>query len=719
MALINTLRNRAGKFVVFMVAAAIAAFTLNDLFGSGSSFLRGENNVGEINGYKISIQEYREEMQYQENSFRLRSQRNPTENDKFMINENTWLWLIGNYGFGEQYDELGLRVTRDELWDMIQGANMDPTIQQVFTNPQTGQFDRDFFNSFIQSNPETRNAQLQFIWSVVFRQLGPARERLKYENLVLNSIYANSLEGKQAYHAQSDVADVEYLYIPYYSLSDTAVESQITESMISDYYNENKEDYKIDASRDIEYVTFEIKASAEDTTELLDELAELKEEFTEAADDSAFAYINTEETGIPFFRYHHGIIPTQLKDQIDSLKTGEIYGPYLERGIYHIYKVGEIYDDSVTHTRARHIFFNASTDSQKETARIEADSVLNMLKAGANFALMANQYSDDTQSRQTGGDLGWIPSNTEAPGQETLVEAISSATTIGLVPEVIETNLGLHIVDITELPTNRIYEVSSIQRTIIASDRTENDIFKKADIFQSEAKDIESFRSVANEKGYVINSESEITAMERFIGDLGNARGIVQWTFREGEEGKVSDLYPVNGNYVVAVVTKEVEEGYQDLDFSREENGRTVFPVKDDIKVELRKQLKAEKIIQKLSALSGSLEDIKSAYGDGAEVYSTASLKLESNSVPSVGVDPVAVGTFFSLESGQTSEPFSTDNGVYIARLNNITIAPEVADYSAFSLAVQTTRRNSVMNDRIRNLIMENSDIVDRRYLEY
>ena len=99
-------------------------------------------------------------------------------------------------------------------------------------------------------------------------------------------------------------------------------------------------------------------------------------------------------------------------------------------------------------------------------------------------------------------------------------------------------------------------------------------------------------------------------------------------------------------------------------------------------------------------------------------VSETSSLKLQSNSVPNIGFDPVAVGKIFSLEQGQTSEPFSTDNGVIIARMINKTVAPEVADYSSFSLAIQTTRASG-SSTRINALIEREADIEDKRFKVY
>ncbi len=59
MALIGTLRNKAGTWVVVFVFVAIACFIIGDIFSGNSSILNwGRNSVGEIGGKEISYEEF-------------------------------------------------------------------------------------------------------------------------------------------------------------------------------------------------------------------------------------------------------------------------------------------------------------------------------------------------------------------------------------------------------------------------------------------------------------------------------------------------------------------------------------------------------------------------------------------------------------------------------------------------------------------------------------
>ena len=49
-----------------------------------------------------------------------------------------------------------------------------------------------------------------------------------------------------------------------------------------------------------------------------------------------------------------------------------------------------------------------ASEKAKKNARAIAESLLDSLKAGADFANMAKKYSEDPASAKEGGDLGFI-----------------------------------------------------------------------------------------------------------------------------------------------------------------------------------------------------------------------------------------------------------------------------------------------------------------------
>jgi len=232
MALIGTLRNKMGAWVVVFVFVAIALFILGDLFSGNSSIMNwGRNSVGEIAGREISIEEFQNTIREREANYFLQFGREPGEREMPSVRQQAWDLLIARHAIQSQYAKVGVEVTEDEVWDMIQGKNVDENVKMAFTNQETGQFDASKVVTYLnqlKSMPITSEARTR--WELFQRDLKPGRERIKYENLLIKSGYVTTAEAERDYHLQSDVAEVKFAYVPYYAISDSAV--SVTDDII-------------------------------------------------------------------------------------------------------------------------------------------------------------------------------------------------------------------------------------------------------------------------------------------------------------------------------------------------------------------------------------------------------------------------------------------------------------------------------------------------------
>ncbi|MBL3657019.1 peptidylprolyl isomerase [Fulvivirga sediminis] len=695
MALINTLRNKMGKVVVGLISFAILAFILADFASNQSGLFGNDNKIGEIAGENVDLKEFQSLAQQREAEYSIQYNRQPSERDRPLLRNQAWQLLINKYAFQKQYDEVGTEVTSDEVWDMIQGKNQDPNVANFFTNPETGEFDRQLFLNFYQ-NIDQQPVMYQNYWAILKQNLRPGRERVKFENLIIKTNYITDAEAEMEYHAQNDVAEIKYLYVPYYAISDSIV--NVSDGDLQEYYSKNKEKYKSEHTRSLKYVTFPIVPSAEDSAFVKEDMQKLKEEFKTSKNDSLFAGTSTD--GDTFFGpYHSGVLPKELQANEGNLNIGDVKGPYLTNDGYVLYKISDVYQDTVSYAKASHILIKGDTDEAKQ----KAQDLLNELKGGANFATLARENSEDG-SASRGGDLGWFESGKMVPEFE---KAVFSANGPGLVNNLVKTKYGYHIIKVDEAKTNQAYKIARIDRSIIASDDTRNTAFSKADIFANEATDLSSFEATAQEKGIRVTPANQLAPNDSRLGVLGEAREVVQWLFRDASKGDVSKVFELDNDYVVAVMTDETEEGYKDI-----------ADVKTEITAEVKKQKKGDQIIQKLSGLSGSLDEKASAFGEDANVYSTSNLKLSSNSIPNVGFDPMAVGEAFSLDNGATSDPLKVENGVLIINMQNKTIAPEIADYSSYKTQIEQ-RNQSRTAFNIGEAIKDDADIEDYRYKFY
>jgi len=702
MALINKLRDKMGRVVVVAVGLAIMSFVLADLLGPNSVIFGGQSyDMAEISGETIQLQDYQRQIDELSYNFSLNQGRNPSAAELNSIRQQAWELLIINTAFQKEYESIGLQVTEEEVVDMVQGKNISSDIVRAFTNPNTGVFDKEFVVGYLQRLPEL-SPQEQAAWYSFEGSLAPARLRLKYDNLLLGSNYVTEEEARTEYESQNSSANIKYLYVPYYSVNDSLVEA--TDDELKAYLEEHKKEYQVEQSRTLKYVMFPILPSAEDSAYFFEEMEQLRSEFASTKDDSLFAKAHSDGL-LPFTQYTAGNIPPSILDKIPDLAPGTIAGPFQEGRFLRLYKVSAKVEDTLQSARANHILIQPEGDSDQEktAARDKARDILNQIRGGSDFGGMASIHgTDGTKSR--GGDLGWF---TEGRMVGPFNDAVFNATRLGLLPSVVETEFGYHVVEITELPTKDAFKIATIEREITPSDDTRDQVFRQSDYFAGTSTTVSEFTQNAEKDSLLILVANRIEKNDTRINNLNEARSVVRWLFNDASVGDVSTVFELSDQYLVATMVSEIEEGTAPL-----------TDVRLEISTKLKNQKKGDIIFEKLSELSGSLEEIAEQYGEGANVYATIDLKLNSNSLPNVGISPIGVGKAFSLEQGQPSKPCKDENGVLILELVSITGSPEIADYTIYSGQVQQRRDNTTSFD-LSEAIKEDADILDNRYKFY
>lgn len=701
MAFIGTLRSKMGTWVVVFVFVAISAFVLGDLF-SNNSFLFDDDSVGEIAGHKVTLNEYQQAVREREANYMLYFNRQPGDAEMPTLREQAWEMLILRHAIEPQFKKLGVTVSDDEMVDMLTGKNINEGIKQSFTNPETGQFDRGQLSNYISMiKVAPVNSPERMQWEVFQRDLQPGRQRIKYENLLIKSAYVTSAEAEKEYHLQNDVAEIRYLYVPYFSISDTTV--TVTDADLRAYYNENKEKYKSEHTRDMKFVRFDVEPSAEDSLSFREELSRLASDFKAAESDSLFALINADNAESAYVRYTASSLPESIN--LDELTLGEVKGPFLDGGTYKLMKLSKVGKDTIFSARASHILIRWDDDSEasKKAAKEKARDILKDIKAGADFADKAREFGTDGTATR-GGDLGWFSSGDMVKPFE---NAVFGATKKGLLNDVVETDFGYHIIEVTEVKDNNYYEIAVIDREIIPSDASVNTAIRKAEMFASELKNEKEFVERAQKEGYAVFEAKNVRPADRRVNNLGDARAVVQWLFRDAEKDKVSEVFDLQDLYVVAVMTGEIEKGYKPLE-----------AVKEEITPAVKNKLKGKIIVEKLKSLQGTLDEIAAAYGKDATVYTNSSLKLNTNTLTSAGFDPVAVGMAFSLEDGKSSAPYAGESGVLIIEVQNKTSAPAIGEYTMFKTQLQqnASSRSSLS---IADAIKQDAQIIDKRYKFY
>ncbi|WP_347159936.1 SurA N-terminal domain-containing protein [Pontibacter chitinilyticus] len=699
MALINKIREKSG-WAIGAIALGLGIFVVGgDLLGPNSRILgNNANEIGEIAGEKIDYKEFDDVFQQAKSNYENQIGRAANEGELAMIREQAWNQLIFKIALKKEYDRLGLEVTDDELADMVQGNNIHPAVKQAFTNPQTGEFDRtkvvEYLKNLDQMGPNARPQWANFEQGIL-----ADRYQSKYANLLTKTVYVTTAEAKNYYYAQNSTANIKALFVPFYTIADSTV--KVTDAQLQDYYDKHKELYKVEEGRSLEFVTIPVSASKEDSTYYNQEIAQLTQQFAAATNDSAFVNTNSDQ---PYEGAYQtpAELPEQLRKQL-PLQEGKVYGPYSDKGTMALYKVIDAKTGTANTVRASHILIKPENDTPeaKAAAKAKAQDVLNQIKNGADFAQMATQYGTDGTA-SVGGDLGYFTEGRMVPGFEKPVFAFSGT---GLLPELVETEYGYHIVKVTAPKTNETYKIATVQRAIEPSESTRDAAYAIADKLSGTSGSTEEFRSnVAANKSLTKEEAQNIGKNNVLVNNLSNARELVRWAYsKDTEVGDVSPVFEINDQFVVATLTGSRDKGYADMK-----------DVKDEVTAAVRNDLKATQIIDKLNGSKGTLDQIASSYGADATVKTADNVTFASGAIPGIGMEPVAVGKAFGLKPGAHTAPFQGQGGVLMVELANLNKAPEPTDLASVKEQLVSQQAQKASNDAF-EAIKEKSNIKDNR----
>ena len=692
MAIISTLRNKMGKFLVFVVGFSIAAFVLGDILGPNNQAFNSQNNIiAEINGEDVNYLLYQslfEELSY---NFSLNNGRSPEAFEIESIRDQVWQRLIDDISYREEYLKLGIDVSTNEVVDMVQGSNIHPMVRQAFSDPNTNVFSPQNVISYLQSL-SSQPLNQQEAWYAFEKNLKPMRMRSKYENLMSLTANVNVLESKKEYYNSNNKIDLSYFFIPFYEIEDSLFE--ISTDEMKNYLKKNKEDYTQSESRSIDYIFFPLTPSKDDSIYIVNEMERIKNSFlSEALNDSTFSVVNSDELNA-YVNYKTDELPVELQNK----EVGYISDVKFQNGNFIVNKLSEIVEENKYSARAKHILFKFDVTPKSEV-RKEAQRVLNLLKNGSDFEETARTYSQDG-SASNGGDLGWFIEGTMVlPFQN----AVFSRSKTGLIPRIIESEFGYHLIYVSNTKTNLSYNVSTIVKVLVPSDYTKNFVYRESELFRSQVENKESFIKNVKESNYKMLSSNNLDKNDKKIADLNNSRSIIIWAYGDNTSlNSISDVIEMDEGYVIAIVSDIKEKGTKNLD-----------DVNNSITKKILNNKKFEYVSNKLSDYK-SLFDLTQLNNKG-KIYNMNTLDFTTNSLSNVGYSPEAIGIAFSMEEGELTKPFMNDEGIVVMGLNSFIIADSIENYSEYSSSLLQANQLSTPF-RIDNVIKEFSSIEDYRY---
>ncbi|PCJ01491.1 MAG: hypothetical protein COB15_00805 [Flavobacteriales bacterium] len=692
MAVIGKIREKSA-LVMIIIGVGMLAFLLpvdqiQRLFGGN------DNNLGEIGGQEITGQEFN--LRY-ENSVSLWENQNKTTASvelRESLKEQAWNEIIREIVLESQFKELGIAVSSEELFDMVQGSNPHPQVQQAFTDPSTGLFNPTQVLQFLKSL-ETMPAENRDQWLSFEDGIEKERVASKYNTLLSKGLYATSSLIKRTYTEQNEQRNIKFVAKRYVAVNDSTV--QVTDEELKAYYNEHKDEYKQDASREIEYVKFEVTPSEADIAEAKAWIEQTAEEFKTTDDDSSFVVYNSE---IPLDETYYG--PDAMPVGIDSAffhqEVGAITSVYEQNGSFMVTKLSstKMIPDSV---KARHILLKTAQQFAIDTLlEAKLDSVKTEIENGADFAAIATTMSEDVGSAIEGGDLGWFR-------EGTMVPSFNEACFDGKVGDmvIVQSQYGYHLIEVLkQADKNRKIQLYTIGRKNTPSNETFNAVFAKASGFYSSNNSSEAFTKATESDEYAKFVATDVKVADRDIPGMTGVRELVRWSFNN-EEGAVSDPFTFGNTYVVAHLAEVREEGIA-----------TMEQVEIQVELGAKKKKKAVMFMEEMKGVA-SLDEL--ATKTGGTVESAPNVNFSAYAIPGMGQELRVNGMVSTLQQGQMSIPIEGQTGVFVVQIETVTPAAETTDYTA--IKTQLNQSNGSVTGQLLEALKDKYGVVDKRYKFY
>ncbi len=662
MATLEKIRSKAG-LLVLVVGLALFAFIIGDFLNSGSTYFRqSQERIAEIDGEVVKIQDYQARVDEMAEMYKMQSG-SPSLPEEYMtqIRQSVFNSLVQEVVLDEATSKLGLGVCPEELFDMVQGENISPLIlqMQMFTNPQTGMFDKTALLNFLKqidadniaSYPADQQAQLikaRNFW--LFWEKNIKRQRLeqKYTTLLAKAVSSNVLDAKEAYNDNVENSDIVYAMQAYSTIPDSTID--VSKGEIEKLYNQRKELYKQKEAKVLKYIAVDIRPSKDDYDKAQADIESIKDELIKS--DKVADVVN-ENSEIPYVDafFPAKALDPEMKQFATTSEVGTVYGPVFENDKYRMFKLVDktVAPDSV---KVSHIMLAGKSEADTKAL---ADSLMGALKNGADFAELAKKYSAD-QAAQNGGELGWFTEVTALRGvNEDFKNAIFAAPLNEV--SVVKSLYGTHLVKVTAKTSNvEKYKIADIDMVVSPSSKTYSNIYNELNQFVSKNNTMAKLEENAKEAGYNLISGAKVTAEDQLLGSIKNSRPVIRWAF-QNDKGQISEIFECTDKFVLAAVEGTVPEGYRSLD-----------EVAPSLRSELAAQKKGDKIAQELSAKNLTTVEAY-AQAMNSSVDSVKFVNFGTYRIAGIGIEPNLNAMVSMAKVDQVSAPVKGNNGVYVFKV--------------------------------------------------
>ena len=672
MAVLGKIRSK-GVILICVIGIALFAFIAEEFFRSCDSVSNERRaQVGEVLGDKVNVQDFQKLVDEYTNVIRMTQGRdNLTDEEMNQVKDVVWNTFVQNEIINHEAEELGLKVTDQELQNVLNAGTNPMLLQTPFVNRQTGRFDANMLKQFLAEYKQAQGTSAQLadqyrnlydFWTFVEKSLRQQLLVQKYQTLFAGCLFSNPVSAKMAYNDENQENNIQLAAFAYTSVNDNKV--KITESDLKAKYEELKPRFRqYDETRSIKYVDFQVVPSQADRKALDKTVNEYMKVLRDTADPSGIirksgsvvAYLGIPQTKAAF--------PSDIAARLDSIAVGTTTSPVenkTDNTLNVIKLISKVTMPDSVQFRAIQVGGTTADEAVKR-----ADSIYTALQAGADFEAVAKKYG------QT-GEKTWITSAQyqNAPSMDNDTKNyINTLNTLGVNEtkniKLTQGNIVLQVTD-RKAMTNK-YVAAVIKKPIEFSKDTYSAAYNKFSRFVSENQTLEAMQKNAAKYGYTVRERADVRNSEHYVAGVSDTREAMKWLFG-AKENEVSPLYECgeNDHLLVLILTKINKEGYRSLE-------------DESVKSYVRSEVVRDKKAEMLMAQAKGVNSVSAAKGKGAKVSTVNQVTFAAPVfVQSTGMsEPALSGAVAATAKGKfCSKPIKGMGGVYMFQITEKKMRP-------------------------------------------
>lgn len=635
MAVLETIRVKFGILITVLIAVALLSFIIDpSTLQSVSASMSSKYDVGEIAGKSISYENFQEEVDKLTSISEMNGMPVHGEEAMAAVRNQAWNQFVDEYLFVPQAREAGFEVGNEEMYKMMSGEIMSPVLMQIFG----GNMSKELLVQLESQVNSDESGRMRMFWDNLLKNVKTAQYYSKYESVLMKSNFTNSLMLTEQIKDNNSTFDVEFVMVPFGFAQDTTI--VVSDKEIKNYYDSHKKYYRQNASRDIDYVVFEITPSAEDIEAANNAIANVYESFASTENMKSFLLANSDrQYDASWFKEGElNRISRKVNDYAFS-ENASVSEVISEGNTFYGVRVMEsaMVPDSV---------FVSQIYLEGDSA-LKADSLAGAVNA-KNFNSLASKYSAVYQDGSDKQGMWLLLNNAMTlPGFD-MNE-----------PFVMNDQNGKWVLLVTG-KTSPVAKkrVAVLEKTAQASNKTRNEFYAKANTLATKsAGKYENFQNAVKEDGLYAYPVSKMAEGANSLNSIDNTKEVSRWAF-EAKVGDVSNIISIDNKYYIVAALKGIhEEGYTDI--------KEVSPVIRNI---LHHQKLADKKTAEVAGKIEGLADLQLI----ADALGTAVSKKDGMtfaSFTSYGLDNVFIGAASVAEEGKVCGPLKGLNGVYVYKV--------------------------------------------------